>query len=340
MTRCKTGGLHKQVVRLLSVGLVVVGMVFSAASNAAEPLSSWRDGATRDAIVRFVTEVSDTSSSAYVSPSERIAVFDNDGTLWAEQPMYFQLMFAIDRVEAMAADHPQWKTREPFASLLKGDVSAALAGGMPAIVELVMETHANVSTDEFTAAVNDWLATARHPKTGYKYTEMVYQPMLELLDYLRANGFTTYIVSGGGIDFMRPWTEAVYGIPPEQVVGSSVKTRYEVLGGVPTLVRAPEMNFIDDKEGKPVGIHTHIGRRPIMAVGNSDGDFQMLEWVTARPGPSLGVIVHHTDAERAWAYDRDSHIGKLDRALDEGPDRGWVIVDMKSDWREVFAGPE
>ncbi|WP_240500263.1 HAD family hydrolase [Halioglobus japonicus] len=318
MTRCKTGGLHKQVVRLLSVGLVVVGMVFSVASNAAEPLSSWRDGATRDAIVRFVTEVSDTSSSAYVSPSERIAVFDNDGTLWAEQPMYFQLMFAIHRVEAMAADHPEWKTREPFASLLKGDVAAALAGGMPAIVELVMETHANVSTDEFAAAVNDWLATARHPKTGYKYTEMVYQPMLELLDYLRANGFTTYIVSGGGIDFMRPWTEAVYGIPPEQVVGSSVKTRYEVLDGVPTLVRAPEMNFIDDKEGKPVGIHTHIGRRPIMAVGNSDGDFQMLEWVTARPGPSLGVIVHHTDAERAWAYDRDSHIGKLDRALDEG----------------------
>lgn len=340
MTRCKTGGLHKQAVRLLSVGLVVVGMVFSAASNAAEPLSSWRDGATRDAIVRFVAEVSDTSSSAYVSPSERIAVFDNDGTLWAEQPMYFQLMFAIHRVEAMAADHPEWKTREPFASLLKGDVAAALAGGMPAIVELVMETHANVSTDEFAAAVNDWLATARHPKTGYKYTEMVYQPMLELLDYLRANGFTTYIVSGGGIDFMRPWTEAVYGIPPEQVVGSSVKTRYEVLDGVPTLVRAPEMNFIDDKEGKPVGIHTHIGRRPIMAVGNSDGDFQMLEWVTARPGPSLGVIVHHTDAERAWAYDRDSHIGKLDRALDEGPDRGWVIVDMKSDWREVFAGPE
>ncbi|QFU77231.1 haloacid dehalogenase-like hydrolase [Halioglobus maricola] len=323
--------------RLLAACLAALLVVVATPLWAGQaPLSSWQDGSSRKAIEAFVAKVSTEGSPAYVPPAERIAVFDNDGTLWAEQPMYFQLIFAVDRVKAMAPEHPEWKAQEPFASVLKGDIGKALAGGTSAILELVGATHGNITTDEFDAAATAWLETARHPRTGLKYNEMVYLPMLELLDYLRANDFATYIVSGGGIDFMRPWTEEVYGIPPEQVVGSSVKTTYEVRDGVPTLVRAPEIDFIDDKEGKPVGIHSHIGRRPIMAVGNSDGDFQMLEWVTAREGASLGVIIHHTDAEREWAYDRDSHIGRLDRGLDEGPDRGWVIVDMKNEWRQVF----
>ncbi len=272
----------------------------------------------------------------FVPPAERIAVFDNDGTLWAEQPMYFQLAFALDRVKALAPKHPEWKTKEPFASLLKGDLKAVLAGGERALVEIVMASHAGTTTEEFTQVVNDWIATARHPKTNRLYTEMVYQPMLEVLAYLRANGFKTYIVSGGGIEFMRPWTERVYGIPPEQVVGSSIKTKWEMRDGKPVLARLPELNFIDDGPGKPVGIQMHIGRRPIAAFGNSDGDLQMLQWIAEGSGARLKVLVHHTDAEREWAYDRESHIGKLDKALDEARAKTWVVVDMKKDWKVIY----
>jgi hypothetical protein len=250
--------------------------------------------------------------------------------------MYFQLFFALDRVKALAPQHPEWETTEPFASLLKGDVKSALAGGEKAILEIVMATHAGMTTTEFEQIVTDWVVAARHPKTGKPFTEMVYQPMLELLAYLRENGFKTFIVSGGGIEFMRPWTEAVYGIPPEQVVGSSIQTKFEMRGDGPALVRLPEIDFIDDKDGKPVGIHSHIGRRPIAAFGNSDGDLQMLQWTTAGEGARFGLLVHHTDAEREWAYDRKSHIGRLDKALDEAGERGWTVVDMQRDWNVIY----
>ncbi len=269
-------------------------------------------------------------------PAERIATFDNDGCLWAEQPLYFQAIFIFDRIQELAAQHPEWNEREPFASVLKGDREAALAEGKKALLEMAMATHAGMTTGEFGQIVDEWLATAKHPRTGRLYTEMVYQPMLELLAYLRANGFKTFIASGGGIEFMRAWVERVYGVPPEQVVGSSIKTKYEVRDGIPVLARLPELNFIDDKAGKPIGINQHIGRRPIMAFGNSDGDFEMLEWTTAGPGLRFGLLVHHTDAEREWAYDRESHIGRLARGLDEGPRRGWTIVNMRDDWRVIF----
>jgi hypothetical protein len=301
-----------------------------------DPLPSWNDGAVRQAVVGFVVQVTTEGAAGFVPPAERIAVFDNDGTLWSEQPVYVQLAFALDRVKALAPQHPEWQTQEPFASLLKGDLGGALAGGEQAIAQIIMATHAGTTTEEFATIVKDWLATARHPVTGRPYTGMVYQPMLELLDYLRANGFKTFIVSGGGIEFMRPWTERVYGIPPEQVVGSSIRTKYELRDGQPVLVRLPELDFIDDKAGKPVGINQHIGRRPILAFGNSDGDFEMLEWTTSGEGPRLGVIVHHDDAGREYAYDRKSHIGRLDRGLDEAGRRGWVLVSMKDDWRAIY----
>ncbi len=311
-------------------------LLFTNAALAADPLPSWNDTAPKKAIVTFVERVTREDSPDFVPVAERIATFDNDGTLWAEQPIYFQFLFAIDRVKALAPQHPEWNTQEPFASLLKGDMKRALAGGEHAMLEIVMSTHAGMTTQAFEKIVTDWITTAKHPKTGRLFTEMVYQPMLELLAYLRANGFKTFIVSGGGIEFMRPWTEKVYGIPPEQVVGSSIKTEYDVRDGKPVIARLPELNFIDDKAGKPVGIHQHIGRRPIMAGGNSDGDFEMLEWTTAGTGLRFGLIVHHTDDNREWAYDRESHIGKLNRGLDEGPRRGWTIVDMRDDWRIIF----
>jgi phosphoserine phosphatase len=311
----------------------------SLANAQADPLPSWNDTASRRAIVEFVGKVTQEGSPNYVPVSERIATFDNDGTLWAEQPMYFQAFFIVDRIKALAQKHPEWKTQEPFASVLKGDMKSALAGGEKALLEMAMATHAGMSTEEFEQIVKDWIATAQHPKTGRPFTEMIYQPMRELLAYLRANGFKTYIVSGGGIEFMRPWTERVYGVPPEQVIGSSIKTKYEVRDGKPALVRLPEINFIDDKEGKPVAINQHIGRRPIAAFGNSDGDLQMLQWTTAGAGSRFALIVHHTDAEREWAYDRKSHIGQLDKALDEAQARGWTVVDMKRDWKTVFGAP-
>jgi len=299
-------------------------------------LPSWNDGATKQRILSFVTTVTDETSPDFVPRGERIAVFDNDGTLWAEKPMYFQLLFAIDRVEEMAPDHPDWKTREPFASLLAGKPEEALAGGERAVLELIMTTHAGMTTAEFEAAVKEWLAGARHPQTGRPYTQMVYQPMLELLAYLRANGFQTYIVSGGGIEFMRPWTERVYGIPPQQVVGSSVVTRFEEHESGPVLMRVARIDFIDDKAGKPVAINKFIGRRPLVAFGNSDGDLQMLEWTAAGSGPRFVGLVHHTDASREWSYDRDSSVGRLDAALDEADKRAWTVVDMKRDWKRIF----
>ena len=301
-----------------------------------DPLPSWNDGKAKQAIFDFVVRVTDTASPDFVPEAERIATFDNDGNLWAEKPVYFQLLFAIDRVKATASEHPEWASQQPFKAVLDDDMGALMAAGEHGLLELVMATHAGMTTAEFEVVVTEWLASARHPTTGRPYTEMVYQPMLELLDYLRANGFKTFIVSGGGIEFMRPWTEAVYGIPPEQVVGSSIKTRYEVRDGEPVIIRLPEMNFIDDKEGKPVGINSHIGRRPIAAFGNSDGDFQMLEWTTAGDGARFGMLIHHTDAEREWAYDRESHIGRLDRGLDEAESRGWKVVSMRDDWRTIF----
>jgi phosphoglycolate phosphatase-like HAD superfamily hydrolase len=305
---------------------------------AADPLPSWNDGATKKNIVEFVTKVTTERSPDFVPITERIATFDNDGTLWAEQPMYFQLIFALDRVKALAPLHPEWKTKEPFASLLKGDVKGALAGGEKAIAEIVMVTHAGMTTAEFEKIVKDWIAAAKHPKTGKPYTEMVYQPMIELLDYLRANGFKTFIVSGGGIEFMRPWTEMVYGIPPEQVVGSSIKTKYETRDGKPVLVRLPKIDFIDDKAGKPVGINSHIGRRPIAAFGNSDGDQQMLEWTQAGGGARLMMLVHHDDAEREWAYGAKSNIGTFSDALmEKAKKNGWTVISMKNDWNRIFA---
>jgi phosphoserine phosphatase len=330
--------------RLLSAriaGLLLVAAAWVA--NAAEPLPSWNEGAARDAIVEFVGQVTTPGSPDFVPQPERIATFDNDGTLWTEQPMYFQLLFALDRVKALAPQHPEWKTREPFASLLKGDVKSALAGGQHAALGIVMATHAGMTDTEFEKIVKNWITSARHPTTHRPYTEMVYQPMLELLDYLRANGFKTFIVSGGGIEFMRPWVEAVYGIPPEQVVGSSIKTQFEMQDGKPVLIRQAAIDFINDKAGKPVAINSHIGHRPIFAAGNSDGDLQMLQYTTiARDSsdttPRFGLIVHHTDAKREWAYDRKSHIGKLDQALDEAPGQGWQVVDMKTDWNVIYPG--
>lgn len=303
---------------------------------AQDPLPSWNDTAPRKAIVAFVEKVTKEGSPDFVPMPERIATFDNDGTLWAEQPMYFQLAFTFDRVKVLAPQHPEWKTNEPFASLLKGDVKAALAGGEKGLLEMMAATHTGMTTEEFSKSVSDWVSTAKHPKTGKPYTAMVSQPMLELLTYLRANGFKTFIVSGGGIEFMRPWTEKVYGIPPEQVVGSSGKLKFDLRDGKPVLMKLPEINLIDDKAGKPVGIQQHIGRRPLAAFGNSDGDLQMLQWTTAGSGPRFALIVHHTDAEREWAYDRKSHIGTLDKAWDEAVAKGWTVVSMKEDWKTIF----
>ncbi len=326
--------------KVVSLGLAVAfiwALTFTANNaHAADPLPSWNHGKAKESIIAFVEKVTTKGSADFVPANERIATFDNDGCLWAEQPMYFQAFFIFDRIKELALQHPEWKTKEPFASVLKGDVKTALAGGEHALLEMAMATHAGMTTEEFEAIVSDWLATAKHPVTGKPYTEMVYQPMLELLAYLRANGFKTFIVSGGGIEFMRPWTERVYGIPPEQVIGSSIKTKFELRDGKPVLVRLPELNFIDDKEGKPVGINSHIGRRPIAAFGNSDGDLQMLQWTAGGSGTSFCLYVHHTDADREWAYDRDSSVGRLDKGLVEAQAKGWTVADMKQDWKVIY----
>jgi phosphoglycolate phosphatase-like HAD superfamily hydrolase len=319
--------------------LVFGGVVLAAqavTASAQDPLPSWTGGTSKKAILAFVERVSTPGSPDFVPAAERIATFDNDGTLWAEQPMYFQAFFVFDRIKALAPQHPEWATREPFASVLKGDIKAALAGGERGVAEMMMATHAGMTTTEFERVVSDWVASARHPTTGRRYTEMVYQPMLELLAYLRANGFKTFVVSGGGVEFVRPWAERVYGIPPEQVIGSSIKLKFEERDGTPVLARLPEVDFVDDKDGKPVGIQMRIGRRPLAAFGNSDGDLQMLQWTAAGEGPRFCLYVHHTDAAREWAYDRDSPIGRLARGLDEARAKGWIIVDVKADWMVVY----
>ena len=322
---------------LVTVALACMVVFIATNAQAADPLASWNDGPAQKAITEFVAKVTKEGSPDFVPPEERIATFDNDGTLWCEQPMYFQLLFALDRVKALAPQHPEWKTKEPFASLLKGDVKAAFAGGERAMLEIIVVTHAGMTTAEFEQIVKDWIATAKHPKFKRLYTECVYQPMVELLAYLRANGFKTFIVSGGGIEFMRPWTEKVYGIPPEQVVGSSIKTKYEWRDGKPVLMRLPEMNFIDDKTGKPVGINSHIGRRPIAAFGNSDGDQQMLEWTQAGSGARLMMLVHHDDAVREFAYGAESKIGTFSDALmAEAKKNDWTVISMKNDWKVIF----
>jgi phosphoserine phosphatase len=322
--------------RTLFAALAGVLLLTNSLVQAADELPSWNDGKAKQAIVSFVQKVTTPGSKDFVPPAARIATFDNDGTLWAEQPVYFQFFFAVDRVKALAPKHPEWKTKEPFASLLKGDMKTALAGGDRALMDIMMATHSGMTTDEFEKIVNDWISSARHPVTKRLYTEMVYQPMLEVLAYLRANGFKTFIVSGGGIEFMRPWAERVYGVPPEQVIGSYGKAKFEIRAGGPVLVKLPEVEFIDDKEGKVVAIHQQIGRRPIAAFGNSDGDLQMLQWTMDGDGPRFALYVHHTDAAREWAYDRTSPIGKLDKGLDSAMTRGWVVVDMKSDWKVVY----
>jgi hypothetical protein len=303
-----------------------------------DPLPSWNEGATKASILDFVARVTTQGGPFFVPAEQRIAPFDNDGTLWVEQPMYVQLAFALDRVKAMAPLHPEWKDKQPFKAVLEDDMKTLAESGERGLVELILVTHAGMTTDEFAKIVSDWLATARHPRFKRPYTELVYQPMLELLAYLRANGFKTFIASGGGIEFMRPWTERIYGVPPEQVIGSSIKTRFEMRDGTPLLFRLPDLNFIDDKTGKPIGINEHIGRRPIAAFGNSDGDLEMLQWTTlGASGARFGLIVHHTDAEREYAYDRQSHFGKLDVALEAAAVNKWTVADMKKDWKRIFA---
>jgi hypothetical protein len=305
---------------------------------AGAPLPSWSEGPAKKSIVDFVAAVTREGSPEFVPAPERIATFDNDGTLWCESPVPVQLFFAFDRVRAMAPRHPEWKDKQPFKAVLDGDMKALAESGERGLMELIMTTHAGMTTEEFAKIVTDWFGTARHPKFDRPYTELVYQPMLELLAYLRANGFKTFVVSGGGIEFMRAWTERVYGIPPEQVIGSSVKTKFELRDGKPVMVRLPQLDFMDDKAGKPVGIHQHIGRRPIAAFGNSDGDFEMLEWATlAGGGRRFGLIVHHDDAEREYAYDRKSSLARLDKALDAAAVNKWTVASMKTDWKRIFS---
>ncbi len=335
-------GLSRRILlSALAAAPAVIGPLRSTSASAqgADPLPSWNDGATKQSITTFVSRVTTQGGPDFVPADQRIATFDNDGTLWIEQPMYVQLAFILDRVKALAPQNPGWKTKQPFQAVLDGDLKALAASGEKGLMQLMAVTHAGMTSEEFSKIASDWIASARDQRFKRPYTELVYQPMLELLAYLRANGFKTFIVSGGGIEFMRPWAEKIYGIPPEQVVGSSIKTRFEMRDGRPILFRLPEINFIDDKTGKPLGINQHIGRRPLAAFGNSDGDLEMLQYTTLSGGGArFGLIVHHTDAEREYAYDRQSHIGKLDKALDAAAINKWTVVDMKNDWKRIFPG--
>ncbi len=333
---------RKSIWGVFLVALALVAVSISGASprrvlaENADPLPSWREGATKKAIVEFVEAVTQSSGADYVPPEERIATFDNDGTLWVEYPIYTQLLFAFDRVRELAPQYPEWKTEQPFKAVLENDVKTIGASGMEGVMKILGATHAGMTESEFEREAEAWLTTTQQPRFKRPYVECVYQPQLELLAYLRANGFKTFIVSGGGVSFMRPITQRAYGIPPDQVVGSSIETEYRVADEGAGLVRLPKVHFIDDKAGKPVGINRFIGRRPILAFGNSDGDFEMVEYTTSGKRRTLGLFVHHTDAEREYAYDRESHVGKLDRALDQAASKGWVIVDMKKDWKTIF----
>ena len=331
--------MKNQRLNALAAAVLGIALAWSCSLHAlaqSDPLPSWNDTPTKQTIVEFVGRVTKTGGPDFIAPADRIATFDNDGTLWVEQPMYVQLAFALDRVKALAPLHPEWKYTDPFQAVLDGDMKALAESGERGLVEIIMVTHAGMTNDEFSKIVTDWLASARDPRFKRPHTELVYQPMLELLSYLRANGFKTFIVSGGGVEFMRPWTEKVYGVPPEQVIGSSIKSKFQMRDGSPTLFRLPEVNFIDDKAGKPVGINEAIGRRPIAAFGNSDGDLEMLQWTTISGGVRLGAIVHHTDAEREYAYDRQSHFGHLDVALEAAAINKWTVIDMKKDWKVIF----
>lgn len=323
---------------LQRLGWIIITLVaFAPLGCASSPsLSAWNDSRSQQEIVAFVEDVTDPGSENFVPQNERIAVFDNDGCLWVERPVYFQILFAMNRVHELAAEHPEWRTTQPFQAVLEGDMETLAASGMEGVAQIVAATHAGMTTDEFAATARDWLTTAHHPDTGRPYTEMVYEPMLQVLDYLRANGFKTYIVSGGGVEFLRVFAEEIYGIPPEQVIGTRIKTEFEMTADGPVIRRLAEIDFVDDKAGKPVAINAIIGRRPIAAFGNSDGDLQMLQWTAAGDGARLCVLVHHTDAEREYAYDRDSHVGRLDAALDEASERGWTVVDMRRDWNQVY----
>jgi len=302
-----------------------------------DALPSWNNGAAKSAIVNFVNRVTSAGGPDFLPPAQRIATFDNDGTLWTEQPIYVQFAFALDRIRTLASRHPEWKQQQPFKAVIEGDMKSALAGGQEALSKIMAASHAGMTTDEFHTIVLDWLAKARHPRFKQPYTDLVYKPMVELMAYLRTNGFKTYVVSGGGVEFMRPWMEKTYGIPPEQVIGSMGRLKYETRNGRPVLLRTPEVDFIDDKAGKPVGIQKFIGRRPIFAAGNSDGDLEMLEWIASGKGPRFAMLIRHTDAVREFAYDRESAIGRLDKALDEAGRRKWLVVDMKDDWKEIFS---
>jgi phosphoglycolate phosphatase-like HAD superfamily hydrolase len=318
------------------LAFLALGPAASGAWAQTDPLPSWNDGDAKSAIIAFVGRVTRQDGPDFVPVEERIATFDNDGTLWTEQPMYVQAAFILDRAKQMVTEHPELAQQPVFKAILEGDKAALASLGEQGLADLMIATHSGMTTGTFDKTVSDWLATARHPRFQRPYTALVYQPMIELLAYLRANGFKTFIVSGGGIEFMRPWTEKAYGIPPEQVVGSSGKTSYRLEGDTPVIEKLPEVDFVDDGPGKPVGINRFIGRRPVFAAGNSDGDLQMLQWTTLNTGPRFALIVHHTDAEREYAYDRQSQVGKLDKALDEAPRRGWLVVDMKKDWKTIY----
>jgi len=320
----------------LVLAMLFLSVSVFAQSVADDPLPSWNKGKTKSAIIDYVHDVTDTNSKNFIPIVDRIATFDNDGNLWSEQPAYFQLFFAIDRVKAMASDHPEWKKEQPFKAILEGDMDELIEQGEHGILKLIMATHAGVTSEEFESIVKDWLATARHPRFNRPYNELVYQPMLELLNYLRANDFKTFIVSGGGIEFMRPWVEEAYGIPRDQVVGSSGKTEFDYNNGDPVIRKLPELDFINDKGGKPVGIYRFIGRKPVFASGNSDGDLQMLQYAASNTYKSFMLYVHHTDSKREWAYDRESHIGRLDKGLDEAKKHGWTVIDMKKDWKVIY----
>jgi phosphoglycolate phosphatase-like HAD superfamily hydrolase len=327
-----------------SLLILIVGsiLLISCTPNSTEkeadldPLPSWNEGVTKSEIITFVNEATNPQSENFIEIKDRIATFDNDGNLWSEQPMYFQLFFAIARVKELAPDHPEWETEQPFKAVLEDDMATVLEHGTHGLLKLVMASHAGMSTIEFEEIVSEWLATAKHPRFDRPYNELIYQPMLELLEYLRANEFKTFIVSGGGIEFMRAWVEDAYGIPPHQVVGSSIKTEFAFQDGKPVIMRLPEMDFIDDKEGKPIGISKFIGKQPVFASGNSDGDLPMLQWTTSGDGPRFGLYLHHTDSVREWAYDRESHIGRLDKGLDEAKEKGWTVINMKDDWKVIY----
>lgn len=325
---------------LLQITIFAALGVFAAAGPETTPtLSSWNDGPAKTRIVAFVEDVTKPGRPHFIKPEDRIAVFDNDGTLWAEKPLYFQFIFAMDRVKDLAPQHPEWQTTQPFAAVLSNDLKMLAASGHKGIIDILLATHAGMTSDQFTAIAEKWLSTARHPRCDCPYTDLAYQPMTELLAYLRAKGFKTYIVTGGTVEFVRAFAERIYGVPPEQVIGSTLATQLVSNDGKLAIARDAKVEFVDDGPGKPVAINRIIGRRPVIAVGNSDGDQQMLEWSAASAGPSLEILIHHTDAVREWAYDRDSAVGRLDKALDEARARNWLVVDMKSDWRVVFAHP-